>query len=446
MFAATQRRRRTVDIWPGFVDALASVLMVLIFTLLIFFVAQFFLSNQLSGRDLALMQLSRGINELADALSLEREQSAELNKTIGQLNDRLNVTVAERDSLMERLALVTQRAESAETRSQQLQFRMDELQTIVEADKDKIRIQLMEIASLQEDIYALRQLRTKLESQIEGLATRVKKRDEELAMVRDRSLALEARLADEKERTLLAQKVIDKRNIRIQELTAKIASVDRALSEQRELSDSAQGQMTLLNQQIAALREQISGLSAALELSEAKVEDQKVEIEDLGRRLNVALAHKVEELSRYRSEFFGRLREVLGNRADIRIQGDRFVFPSELLFETGSASLEEEGQQQLASLAATLKSVAKTIPKDIDWILRVDGHTDRRPIHTPQFPSNWELSTARALSIVNYLVAQGIPPQRLVAAGFGEFHPIDPADTAEAYQRNRRIEIKLTGR
>lgn len=446
MFVATQRRRRSVDIWPGFVDALASVLMVLIFTLLIFFIAQFFLSNQLSGKDLALMQLSRGINELADALSLEREQSVELNRTIEQLNERLNMTVAERDSLMERLALVTQRAESAESRSQQLQFRLDELQTRVEADKDKIRMQLMEIASLQEDIYALRQLRTELETQIEELASVVKKRDEELASVRDRSLALEARLADEKERTLLAQKVIDKRNIRIQELTAKIASVDGALSKHRELSDSAQAQVAMLNQQIAALRDQISGLSAALDIAEAKVRDQKVEIEDLGRRLNVALAHKVEELSRYRSEFFGRLREVLGKREDIRIQGDRFVFPSELLFETGSASLGEAGQRQLASLATTLKSVAKTIPKDIDWILRVDGHTDRRPIHTLQFPSNWELSTARALSIVNYLVEQGIPPQRLAAAGFGEFHPIDSADTAEAYQRNRRIEIKLTGR
>jgi chemotaxis protein MotB len=299
---------------------------------------------------------------------------------------------------------------------------------------------------LQEDIYTLRQLRSKLENDIAELSSGVQQRERDLASVRDRNMALEAKLADEKERTLLAQRVINKRNIHIQELVAKIASVDSALSEQRELSDNANAQVTLLNQQLSALREQIAGLSSALEVSESRIGEQKIEIADLGKRLNVALAHKVEELSRYRSEFFGRLREVLGDREDIRIQGDRFVFPSELFFESASAQLGPQGQRQLTRLAETLKSVAGTIPSDLDWILRIDGHTDRRPISTAQFPSNWELSTARALSIVNYLVAKGISPRRLVAAGFGEFHPLDENETPQAYRRNRRIEIKLTGR
>jgi chemotaxis protein MotB len=316
----------------------------------------------------------------------------------------------------------------------------------VAADKEQIKLKLTEIASLQEDIYALRQVRQKLEQDVADLSAGISQRDEELSSVRDRNQALEARLADEQERTVLAQKIIDKRNVRIQELTAKIASVDLALTHEHELSDKAQAQLALLNQQIAELRKQITSLSAALELSETTVANQKVEIAKLGERLNVALANKVEELSRYRSEFFGRLREVLSNRPDIRIEGDRFVFPSELLFDSGSAEIGVEGQQQLAQLAATLKSVAATIPPDIDWILRIDGHTDRRPINTVKFPSNWELSTARALSIVNYLIAQGIAPQRLVAAGFGEFHPLDKRNTPEAYARNRRIEIKLTGR
>ncbi len=446
MFALTQRSRQSVNIWPGFVDALASVLMVLIFTLLIFVLAQFFLSNQLSGRDRALMQLSQGINELADALSLERDKSTELSQTIDQLNAQLTTTVAERDALTKRLLLVTQRAEAAESKSVQLRLQLDELQQTVVADKEQIKMQLMEIASLQEDIYALRQVREKLEDEVARLSTGITQRDEELASVRDRSKALEAKLADEQERTVLAQKIIEKRNITIQELSAKIASVDLALSQQRDLSEEAQAQVALLNQQIAALREQITGLSAALELSETEVKDQKVKISELTQRLNVALARKVEELGRYRSEFFGRLREVLGTRQDIRIEGDRFVFPSELLFVTGSADLEAEGQRNVGQLAKTLISVAATIPEDIDWVLRIDGHTDRRPIRTARFPSNWELSTARAVSIVKYLIQQGISPQRLVAAGFGEFHPLDGANTLEAYARNRRIEIKLTGR
>ncbi|MCP4406366.1 MAG: peptidoglycan -binding protein [Gammaproteobacteria bacterium] len=445
MFALTQRRRRSADIWPGFVDALASVLLVLIFTLLIFVVAQFFLSNQLSGRGLALSQLSRGINDLADQLALEREQSTELNQTIDHLTQRLNVTVAERDALSNRLTLLTQRSQVAESRSAQLQLQIKDLQTTVTTDKEKLRLKLMEIASLQEDIYALRQLRSKLEKNIAGLSSSVQQGEQDLAVVRDRSKALEFRLADEKERTLLAQKIIDKRNIRIRELTAKITNVDLALSEQRELSDQAQSQLDFLNQQIVALREQLAGLSATLELSQTTVKEQKIKITELGQRLNVALARKVEELSRYRSEFFGRLRELLGNHPDVRIQGDRFVFPSELLFSSASAELGAQGETQLAQLAKTLKAVAATIPPDIDWILRIDGHTDKRPIHTAKYSSNWDLSTARALSIVNYLIKQGISPRRLVAAGFGEFHPIDEADTPLAYSRNRRIEIKLTG-
>ena len=216
------------------------------------------------------------------------------------------------------------------------------------------------------------------------------------------------------------------------------------MREERQLGEKAQARVQLLTQQIAALREQITRLSAALDLAETQVESQQVEIAELGRRLNLALARKVEELNRYRSEFFGRLREVLGDHPSIRIVGDRFVFQSELLFPSASATLVPEGKKQLAQLAATLKTVTQEIPPDIDWILRVDGHTDRRPIRTQRFPSNWELSTARALSVVEYLVSQGIPPQRLAATGFGEFHPLDSAPGPAAYARNRRIEIKLT--
>ena len=202
----------------------------------------------------------------------------------------------------------------------------------------------------------------------------------------------------------------------------------------------------MLNAQIAALRDQLTRIAAALDISEAKVKAQQGQIAELGQKLNIALVKKVEELGRYRSEFFGRLREILGNRPGIRIEGDRFVFQSEVLFAPGSAELSADAKKELDPVIATLKQIAAQIPADIDWILRVDGHTDHQPIHTAQFPSNWELSDARALSVVRDAIAQGIPANRLVAAGFGDTRPLDPGDTAEALSRNRRIELRLTER
>jgi chemotaxis protein MotB len=406
MFAPTRRSRYAVNVWPAFVDALASVLLVFIFVVLIFVLAQFFLNERLIGRERALDELSLQVNKLANTLSLEREKSVELGERITELSSRLKATLAERDSLTSQLAVTTQMVEVAEAEASQLETKLEDASTIIAADKEKIELQLQEIASLQENIATLRQRRTELETRVAGLAETVKQRDEEIIVARDRSKTLEADLTEVKE-----------------ESRARVA---------------------LLNQQIAALREQLTRLSAALALEESKGKEQKVKIAELGQRLNVALARKVQELSRYRSEFFGRLREALGDHPDIRIVGDRFVFPSELLFPTASATLMPAGRHQLTRLAETLKTVTSKIPSDIDWILRVDGHTDRRPIQTARFPSNWELSTARALSVVNYLIAQGISPVRLAATGFGEFRPLDDRISEDAYKRNRRIEIKLT--
>ena len=406
MFALTRRSRYAVNVWPAFVDALASVLLVFIFVVLIFVLTQFFLNERLIGRERALDELSLQVNELANTLSLEREKSAELGERITELSSRLKATLAERDSLTSRLAVTTQRAEVAEAKTSQLEAKLEDASTIITADKEKIELQLREIASLQENIANLRQRRAELETRVAELAETVKQRDEEIVVARDRSKVLEADLT--------------------------------------EVKEESRAHVVLLNQQIAALREQLARLSAALALEESKVEEQKVKVAELGQRLNVALARKVQELNRYRSEFFGRLREALGDHPDIRIVGDRFIFPSELLFPTASATLMPAGRRQLARLAETLKTVTSKIPSDIDWILRVDGHTDRRPIQTARFPSNWELSTARAVSVVNYLIAQGISPMRLAATGFGEFRPLDDRISEDAYKRNRRIEIKLT--
>jgi chemotaxis protein MotB len=226
----------------------------------------------------------------------------------------------------------------------------------------------------------------------------------------------------------------------------KIDALSTDLTNEKRLSAQALSQVELLNAQIAALRRQLGALEQALDASEKKDKDSQSRIADLGQRLNVALAQRVQELSRYRSEFFGRLRAILANRPEIRVVGDRFVFQSEVFFDAGLANLRPEGRAELDKLAQAVIDLDKEIPKEIPWVLRVDGHTDVRPIQSPQFPSNWELSSARAISVVQYLIAKGVPPQRLVAAGFGEFQPLDTAQNDEAYRRNRRIELKLTER
>jgi chemotaxis protein MotB len=226
----------------------------------------------------------------------------------------------------------------------------------------------------------------------------------------------------------------------------KAAQLGSALESEKQATARALSQVELLNQQIAAMRRQLAALEEALAASESRDKESQARIADLGSRLNVALAQRVQELARYRSDFFGRLRQILGNRTDVRIVGDRFVFQSELFFERGQAILKPEAMPELDRIAALLVELEKQIPPDIPWVLRVDGHTDVRPIATLQFPSNWALSASRAIAVVQYLIQKGIPPQRLVAAGFGEFQPLDPATTDDAYAKNRRIELKLTER
>jgi chemotaxis protein MotB len=226
----------------------------------------------------------------------------------------------------------------------------------------------------------------------------------------------------------------------------RVAMLSSDLDAQKNISKEALSKVDLLNQQLIALRRQIAALSDALDISRKKDVESDKTIKDLGQRLNTALAQKVQELKRYRSDFFGRLRELLKGRKDIRVVGDRFVFESEVLFPSGSATLTPEGTAAMDKIAEAIVELEKEIPSDINWALQINGHTDARPISNPQFPSNWELSTARASSVVKYLIARGVSPDRLVAAGYAQFDPVDPGTTEEAYQKNRRIELKLTSR
>jgi chemotaxis protein MotB len=347
-FSSRRQRRSSIDIWPGFVDALSQLVMVIVFVLLVFTAGQFYLTDALSGRDAALQRLTQRLNEITDLLSLEQKTSADLRLNLSQLSSQLQAATAERDALTTRLA----RADDATAKA-------------------------------------------------------------------NRSAG---------------------------DLEGKVAAAQQDVAQRDAKLAEAQSTVDQLNQQLLALRQQLAQIAAALDASEAKSKDQQVQIADLGKRLNAALASKVEELARYRSEFFGRLREVLGDRPDIHVVGDRFVFQSEVLFTPANADLSDGAKKQLLPVAQALKDISAKIPPDLNWVLRVDGHTDKRPIVTAQFPSNWELSSARAISVVRFFIDQGIPANRLVAAGFGENQPLDPHSSEDAYRRNRRIELKLTER
>ena len=419
MFALERRgRQRSVNIWPGFVDALSTLLLVVIFVLMVFMIAQYFLSTALSGRDAALERLQRQVAQLGELLALERAESFRLQSDFNEVSEELNTSLNARESLSSQLSSLTDerdrlssqisalaeerdslsaRLDDAVSTSNQVSGELEDAYKTIEADKEKIEAQLAELAilkSLRDD------LRAQLAASQDSLSS-----------------------AEEDRQRLAGQ-----------------------LSEQETLTEEAQVAAELLNRQILALRQQLAQLSEALDVTEAKNKEQEVQIADLGRRLNVALATKVQELARYRSEFFGRLRQVLGDRPDIQVVGDRFVFQSEILFESGSAALGSDGRVQMSRLADTLIEIARDIPDEIDWVLRVDGHTDRRPIATPEFPSNWELSTARAISVVRFLIDEGVPARRLAATGFGEFQPIDTGRDEVALRRNRRIELKFTQR
>ena len=467
MPGASRRQRPAPNIWPGFVDALAALLIIIIFLLMVFTLAQFFLSEMLSGRNQALERLNRQVAELGEMLSLERTANLKLRDEVTQLSADLSASTATRERLSTQLTELLPQKDALEsmlterTRERDdLQGKLDtaliaastsaaeleEARKSITADKAKIEAQLGEVAQLNRDVKALRELRTSLEKRVTELGTSVQVRDEALAALRDRSKELEAKLSTEQERTALAQTDIDKKDLTIKELGEQAQRVGEDLTEEQRASATARKQVEALNRQLVALRRQLARLNAALGASEAKAAEQAVQITSLGTRLNQALASKVAELARYRSEFFGRLREALGNREGIRIVGDRFVFQSEVLFPSASSDLNPGGKDQIAKLARTLNDISRRIPNELNWVLRVDGHTDALPIRTAKFPSNWELSSARAIAVVKQLRAFGVPAKRLVAAGFGQFQPLDPRDDEVAYRRNRRIEFKLTQR
>lgn len=341
MIGSRRRSRSTTNVWPGYVDALSALLMLVIFMLLVYVVSQLYLSQTLSDRDTQLARLNAQLNELSELLGLEESRSEALEAQLTSVQDRNNSLVDQLESTRERL------------------------------------MQQTAIADAQSE---------------------------------------------------------------------RLAGMEESIDEKDEMSASQQAMILRLSNQIASLREQLRQIASALELQEQMTAEKEQELEQVSRRLNTLLAERVSQLEQYQSEFFARLRDILAGNENVRIVGDRFLLPSELLFASASAELGEEGRQELDKLADLLLDVSARIPDDVDWILRIDGHTDVIPINTPRFPSNWELSTARAVAVVRYLAAQGVPERRMAAAGFGEFFPVAEGTSPEALQRNRRIELKLTDR
>jgi chemotaxis protein MotB len=339
--ARARRGRYQANYWPGFVDMLSTLLLVVTFLMSLFMLTNFIVSQAASGKDTMLSRLNRQLSELTELLALERSKKESVEDNLSALQATLGDQQKENQRLTGLLGDAGGKTQGAEDRAQALGGQLDT---------------------------------------------------------------------------------------------------------QKKITNDALAKVEMLNQQLAALRLQLAAIEEALSASEAKDKDSQAKIADLGQRLNVALAKKVQELARYRSDFFGKLKEALGNRPDFEVVGDRFVFASDVLFDSGSAELKQEATPQLDKLADALKQLETQIPSDIAWVMRIDGHTDIHPIATPEFPSNWELSSARAISVVRYLMQQGVPPNRLVAAGFGEFQPIDAATSDEALRKNRRIELKLTER
>jgi len=505
-----------MNAWPGYVDALSTLLMVIIFVLLVFVLAQAFLSVALSGRDQALDRLNRQMAELSDMLSLERGRSAELRTSIAQLGRELAATSTARDTLAQQLAalrgdqarltqdrdgLKTERDRLAarladsELQMQSARARAEALQAQV-ADAAKrgdtaaqdaataaaglvetrrtLAAREQEMAGLRTDLAARDKDMSAAQAQLTAMRTALAAAQQELEATRARvaemqrqaeamdktvqadKATIEAKLSDlarmqEQNRALAALRDDLERQAR--DAAARAASEEdkrnataALLADEKKFSDSARAQIALLNQNVEQMRAELARVGAALEASEKSGRDKDAQIVNLGSRLNAALAAKVEELQRYRSDFFGKLREVLANRPGIQVVGDRFVFQSEVLFPVGSADLSVAGWEQVKTLAATLLAVSKEIPPDVNWLLRVDGHADRQPVQSARFPSNWELSSSRAITVVKLLIAEGVPAKRLAATGFGDNQPLDPADTPEAYAKNRRIEIRLTDR
>jgi chemotaxis protein MotB len=463
-YASRRAKHRVFDIWPGYVDALSSMLMMIALVLMVMVAAQFYLSNAINTKDIAIDELSLKLQALADSLAFEQTTSKTLKARNIELEDTYQKTIAEvgglRSTLSEKekaLALEQSAALAIKARNVELEdsykktsAELGTLRTTLSEKEKALAHEQNTTAGLKVRNADLEQTSQKTKTEVTGLRASLSEREKVLALEQSSAKTLKARNAD-------LEKINQKTTAELAALRAAIAdkektlalitrdkgTTDTELSRSKNNARTLTGQLESLAGQIEALNKKLALLTADLTSAKTTLADKDKKITDLDQRLKLALAQKVEELADYRSEFFGKLKKALSNRPEIRVVGDRFVFQSEVLFPSGSADLEEGGKQELVKIADTLQQMSRSIPKEVNWILTVVGHTDKRPINTPLFRSNWELSSARAISVVKFLAEAGIPPERLAATGYGEYQPIDDGTSDEALAKNRRIELKF---
>ena len=480
----------SANYWPGFVDAMATILLVIIFLLTVFILSQFFLSTEISSKDEALIDLQSQLQELSLLLSLEQNENENLTTKIELLESDLDELFSQNEQLSSSLALSNdeivilqdeinnlnldyqsqiiilqdnidrqialfdlERDQSAERNQQIIKLISEnkQISSLLKMRELEINNKNLKIQNIEDNILNLSTLNKNLEESVGekeqiiiDLRENLNKNDtlltdyeSSISSMNIASTDLENEI-NEKDQIIIDLRKKDNANLN------KINRLQSGLISTGKKSKEASLEIELLNIQISELKKQISAIQALLDASEQKDIEQQARIADLGKRLNLALAQRVKELSEYRSEFFGKLREIIGTRDDIKIIGDRFVFQSEVLFGSGEATIGIDGQRQLAKLSVAIQDLIDEIPEEINWILRIDGHTDIIPIRNSKYQSNWDLSAARAISVVDFLMKTGIPPNRLAATGRGEYMPLDPNENEDAYRKNRRIEIKLT--
>ena len=448
------RSRLSDFTWPGFVDGLASLLMVFVFVLMVFVIIQANLAFRISGQDTRITALQRDLLELGNILNIERETNSQL---LSELSDtKVLMSALETDNkqllsqitfLQEELSdkeeiIIAKEADISSLSSQlfELEDNLNAARAISEQRGDEIKSLIFRLTAnekeLDEKSNAFKKQQIELKKNLELIEENtalISTLKSEISNLSQQNTSNEANLLEKEKLLLIAEKALLKK---AEELAAANNSSNEAKAEIDKL---------LINTN--TLRQEIQKLNSLLAEKERESINDKIAIADLGKKLNSALASRVQDLQKFRSEFFGQLREILENRSEVRVVGDRFIFQSEVIFATGQANVSDAGKEQLADIASALREIEKSIPENIPWVLQIEGHTDSDPIaNSSIFRDNWDLSTERALSVVRFLRSEGISANRLAAAGYGEFQPIDSGNSAASKQRNRRIELKLTQR
>ena len=440
--------------WPGFVDALASLLMVFVFVLMVFVIIQANLSFRISGQDSRITALQNELLELGSLLNMERETNLQLSSELSNTQLKLTSLEGDNEQLLSQLAslqtelsdredeIIAQQADISALSSQifELEDNLESARSLADERSDEIEALILRLTASAEAFAEQSDAFNNQAIELQQSITLAKDREERISILDSKIENLNAK------NTLTQEELIEKQRLL---LIAEQALLKKAeeLKSANNASNEAKAEIDKLLASTTALRLEIQKLSNLLADKERQSINDKIAIADLGKKLNSALATRVQDLQKFRSEFFGQLREVLKNRSEVRVVGDRFIFQSEVLFATGQANISDSGKEQLAEIASALREIEEVIPKDIPWVLQIEGHTDSDPIaDNPFFRDNWDLSTERALSVVRFLRSEGIPANRLAAAGYGEFQPIDTQNSEAAKQRNRRIELKLTQR